>query len=394
MESPFYVEIFCQQKEHEDERICGDVFVSKRIKEEGRIIAVLSDGMGHGVKANMLATLTATLAANFTREHKDFKTIAEIIMNTLPVCSVRKISYSTFTIVDINQHTGEVNILEYDNPECLILRGKEIFIPEWQHIELENSNRGKELRSTSFLAQKEDRIVFWSDGVIQSGLGTPKYPFGWGIDEVKLFTRSIIEKNPFISARKLSQKIINMAIMNDNYRPKDDTSCTAIYFREPRKLLLCTGPPFEKECDIELAMIVHQFQGKKIICGATTAEIISRELGEPIIDSLEFEDPDLPPTSSMKNVDLITEGILTLGKVTNILRYYDSNTTLGRGPADQIVKMFLESDEIHIVIGTCINIAHQDPSLPVELEIRRTVVKRIAKLLEEKFLKDVTLKYM
>ncbi|HON18662.1 MAG TPA: SpoIIE family protein phosphatase, partial [Salinivirgaceae bacterium] len=128
------------------ERICGDVFISKRIKEEGRVIAVLSDGMGHGVKANMLAILTATLAANFTREHKDFKTIAEIIMNTLPICSVRKISYSTFTIIDVNIHTGEVSILEYDNPECLILRGKEILTPEWEYIELENNNRGKELR--------------------------------------------------------------------------------------------------------------------------------------------------------------------------------------------------------------------------------------------------------
>ncbi|HON18663.1 MAG TPA: stage II sporulation protein E, partial [Salinivirgaceae bacterium] len=249
-------------------------------------------------------------------------------------------------------------------------------------------------RATSFIAQKEDRILFWSDGVIQSGLGTAKYPFGWGIDDVKIFAKSIVEKNPFISARKLSQKIVNMAIMNDNYRPKDDTSCASIYFREPRKLLLCTGPPFEKERDIELAMTVHQFQGKKIVCGATTAEIISRELGEPIIDSFEIEDPDLPPTSSMKNVDLITEGILTLGKVSNILRNFDNNTNLGKGPADQIVKLFLESDEIHIVIGTCINIAHQDPTLPVELEIRRTVVKRIAKLLEEKFLKEVSLKYM
>ncbi|MDD4745859.1 MAG: stage II sporulation protein E, partial [Salinivirgaceae bacterium] len=118
------------------------------------------------------------------------------------------------------------------------------------------------------------------------------------------------------------------------------------------KLLLCTGPPFEKGRDIELAMIVYQFQGKKILCGATTAEIVSRELGENIVDNFEFDDPDLPPTSNMKGVDLITEGILTLGKVTNILRQYDSNTNLGRGPADQIVKMFLDSDEINLTIGT------------------------------------------
>lgn len=395
MKGSFYVEVNCQQDNYENERICGDVFVTKRVKEEGRIIAVLSDGMGHGVKANILATLTSTLAANFTAEHKDFKTTAEMIMNTLPVCSIKKISYSTFTIVDINTYTGEVEILEYDNPECFVIRGKVPLKLTWEKLILDSeNNKGKELRSTKFTAQKEDRILFWSDGISQSGLGTRKYPFGWGIDEAKIFALSILEQSPFISARKLARRIVNMAVMNDGYRPKDDISCAAIYFREPRKLLLCSGPPYEKERDVELGDIVRQFEGKKILCGATTADIVSRELGETIVDNFEFEDPDLPPTSNMKGVDLITEGILTLSKVSNILLNFDNNTNLGRGPADQIVQLLLKSDKITMVIGTRINIAHQDPNLPVELEIRRTVMKRIAKLLEEKFLKEVTIKYL
>jgi len=141
-------------------------------------------------------------------------------------------------------------------------------------------------------------------------------------------------------------------------------------------------------------MSVHQFEGKKIVCGATTAEIIARELGREIVDEFEFHDPDLPPVSHMQGVDLITEGILTLSKAYNMLHDYNNNIKLGSGPADRIVKMLLESDEINIIIGTKINIAHQDPTLPVELEIRRTVVKRIARVLEEKFLKEVALQYI
>lgn len=392
--SAFYTEVNCQQRNHEGERICGDVFISKRLREERRTIAVLSDGMGHGVKANMLATLTATMAVNFTREHKDYQTTAEIIMNTLPVCSVRKISYSTFTIIDV-EDSGEVSILEYDNPHCIIMRGERVYDPGWQNIVMESErNKGKELRAVKFRPKKEDRIIFWSDGIAQSGLGSPKYPFGWGIEAATDFVERTVQKTPYISARKLAQKVLNMAVMNDNYESKDDTSCAAIYFREPRKLLISTGPPFEKNRDIELAMNVHQFEGKKIICGATTAEIIARELGREIVDEFEFHDPDLPPVSKMQGVDLITEGILTLSKAYNILQNYNNNTRFSKGPADRIVKMLLESDEINIIIGTKINIAHQDPTLPVELEIRRTVVKRIARVLEEKFLKEVSLKYI
>ncbi len=394
MNQKFYIEVNCQQKNHEDERICGDVFLSERIKEENRIIAVLSDGMGHGVKANILATLTATMALNFTKEHKDFNTIAEIIMNTLPVCSVRKISYSTFTIIDI-ELDGKVRILEYDNPQTTIYRNEKEYEPEWQCIILDSEkNYGKELRACTFYPKKGDRIVFCSDGIAQSGLGSRKYPFGWGNQNLKTFITNTLQKTPFISAHKLAKKVVNLAVGNDNYKPKDDTSCGSIYFREPRKLLLITGPPYEKKKDIDLAMAVYKYQGKKILCGATTAEIVARELGLEIRDNMEFLDDDLPPISYINGINLVTEGILTLTKVTELLRNHDSSFVATKGPADQIVKLFLQSDEIHVIIGTRINIAHQDPTLPIELEIRRTVVKRIVRLLEEKFLKEVTMEYI
>ena len=394
MKDNFYIEVNCQQKNHEGERICGDMFLSSRIVEESRTIAVLSDGMGHGVKANVLATLTATMALNFTREHKEPEKIAEIIMNTLPLCSERKMNYATFTIIDIEDN-GMVTILEYDNPETVVLRGSKLFHPEWKCIILSSEkNKGKELRTCRFQAYKEDRISFCSDGIVQSGLGTDLFPFGWGQENLRNYLVDLVKQDHVISARKLASRIVNVANKNDGYTPKDDSSCAVIYFREPRKLLVCTGPPYEKERDRELAEKVKKFDGKKIICGATTSDIIARELDVEIEDSMEFTDPDLPPVSRMDGIDLVTEGILTLSKVAKILKDYTPNFTPGKGPADLIYKLLRESDEIHFIIGTRINIAHQDPNLPIELEIRRTVVKRIAKLLEEKFLKQVSLKFI
>jgi len=390
----FHIDLYCKQLNHVGERICGDVFVSRKVAHERRIIAVLSDGMGHGVKANVLATLTATMALNFAEEHKDIKRIAEIIMNTLPVCSERQISYATFTIVDIEED-GETHILEYDNPQAVVLRGKKIYDPGWNCIILESEqNAGKELHTCSFYPRKEDRILFFSDGITQSGLGMGEYLFGWGHEDLEKYILKLVNQDPHISASKLSSKVVNMAHINDKYESKDDTSCGVIYFREPRKMLVCTGPPYEEKNDKEYADAVRNFDGKKVLCGATTSDIVARELKRKIEDSFEFHDPDLPPVSHMEGVDLITEGILTLGKVNELLKKYDNNYAFGKGPADLILKMLLASDQIDFIIGTRINIAHQDPNLPVELEIRRTVVKRIARLLEDKFLKKVNLKFI
>lgn len=393
MRQDLYIEVDCRQKNHEGERICGDVFQSARIKEEKRIVAVLSDGMGHGVKANVLATLTATMMLNFTKEHKDFERIAEIITKTLPVCSKRKISYSTFTALDIS-YSGEVSILEYDNPECFLLRDGEVKEIEWQHFVTEGQQgRKMVMRHARFQINRHDRVIFFSDGITQSGLGT-KFTEGWGRENLLEFVQETVKKSPGISATELAGKVVTKAIANDGYHPKDDCSCAVVYFREPRRLIISTGPPFEESSDAEMAKRVEDFQGKKIICGATTADIIARELKQEITDETEFHDPELPPVSHMDGVDLITEGMLTLNKVIQLLKKYDGNIIFGKGPADSIASMILESDEITFLVGTKINEAHQDPTLPIELDIRRNVIKKLSNLLEKKFLKEVGVGYL
>ncbi|MCF6240113.1 MAG: serine/threonine-protein phosphatase [Bacteroidales bacterium] len=393
-ENKFFLDIYCQQNNHVGEFICGDVFLTKKVKEEDRTIVVLSDGMGSGVKANVLATLTASMAVNFAVEHGEITTTAEVIMDTLPVCSIRKMSYSTFTIIDIEEN-GFTTIVEYDNPECLILRGQKLYHPNWENIVLEKgANKGKTIRTCNFQAQLEDRIFFWSDGIVQSGMGSRRFPFGWGRNDLQNYVLETIAKEPYEASIKLAKKIVNKAIANDGGKSKDDSSAGIIYYRKPRRLLFVSGPPFNKEDDYEFSKKIIDYKGKKIIAGGTTAEVVVREMKLKAKAGLESIDKSLPPISYVAGIDLVTEGILTLGKVIKILEEYNSEYRLKNGPADRIVKMFLNSDEIHILNGTNVNVAHQDPNLPVELEIRRTVIKRIAKLLEEKFLKVVDVEYM
>ncbi len=332
---------------------------------------------------------------NFTKEHRDPARIAEIIIKTLPpFVASAKLRIPLLPSLILNP-TGKVNIIEYENPQCVITRGGKVYEPEWQCMILDTPDKTKrELLYCSFYAQKEDRITLFSDGIEQSGMGSEKNPFGWPREKIIEYILGLINQTPDISGQNIANKLVNRANMHDNYSPLDDTTCASIYFREPRKMLLCTGPPYEMERDVDYGNIVKTFNGIKVLCGGTTADIMAKVLNKKVVDVFEFEDPELPPISKMDGINLITEGILTLSKVNRMLEEYSKKTSLGRGPADLIVKYFLESDEIRFVIGTRINTAHQDPNLPMELEIRRTVIKHIARLLENKFLKQVTLEYI
>ena len=385
----YHVEIDVEQKRPKGQIACGDVFHSRIIKEEGRTILAMSDGIGHGVKANVLATLTASMAINYSTFHTRPEIAARIIMRALPKSKDGLENYATFTLIEI-EADGRVRIINYDNPKTIILRGNKILEPQEYHLAVRGvENAGKILRCRGFTARKEDRLIFLSDGVPQSGLGTDRYPMGWGLEHITDFVMSQITRMPDISATKLARKIINQAGMNDNFNLKDDATCGVIYFREPREFLLITGPPFYKIKDNDFVNQITNFKGKKVICGGTTAEIIARELNLKLEAEHEFSEAALPPKARMEGFELVTEGILTIGKVEEILENYTSETRLSDSPADEIVHLLLQHDIINIIVGTRINWAHQDPDQPVELEIRKVVVKRIIKLLEEKFFKEV-----
>ncbi len=393
MSQDFFIEIAIDQKCHYEEKICGDVFVSHQVSEENRLIAILADGMGHGVKANILATLTATMAKNFTIEHKDYIKTAEIITKTLPVCKEREVSYSTFTILDV-ENGKEAQIVEFENPGAIVFHENEILQPEWQAIPLKTGpHTGKNVRHYRFMPQKNDRILFFTDGIVQAGTGGDEFPVGFGMENLHELFLQVIKTNPGISAQKLAEKIVTHVNKIDEYQLKDDVSCVAVYFRDPRRLMLVSGPPADKKKDAEYASLVNNFEGKKIIAGGTTAEMMARELGLIFEENLIFTDNELPPASKLEGFEIVTEGILTLNKVVKLLEKYHPNYEFKNGPADAIVKNFLQSDEIIFHAGTAINAAHQNPDVPIDLELRRTVIHRIARILENKLLKKTEMHF-
>ncbi len=388
-----FLEINHYQEQKYDQQVAGDAFVSQKVNQEDRIISVLSDGLGSGIKASVLATLTSSMAKNFVAKNVDVKKTAEIIMRTLPVCKVRKISYSTFTIVDIEEdHT--VKIMEYGNPRFLLLRAGKVK-DSGDGIEKVSLGEYKtdNLNYYTFQLQKNDRIIYFSDGISQSGMGSSRFPFGWTRDGVIDFVEQQVKEQPDISASELSRNIVLRAKTNDNFKCKDDTTCGVIYSRNPRRTLVVTGPPYDENKDGEMAQFVDQFDGKKIICGGTTARIIARELDRKIKVNIDNLDPDIPPYSAMPGVDLITEGIITIVNVRSLLQREKANT--GKfNAAEKVVNELLDSDIINFVVGTKINEVHQDPNIPGDLALRKTIIREIIKILENKYLKKVTVRFI
>lgn len=387
------LEVDSYQRAKSGQLVSGDVFLSQRLKEEDRVVAVLSDGLGSGVKASVLATLTATMALKYAARLVDVRRSAEIIMDTLPVCSVRRISYSTFTIVDVASD-GRARVIEHGNPAFVLLRGGQpcavsastMTLPRWQD---------RPLRCSEFTAELGDRIVFFSDGVSQAGMGAPRTPLGWGRDRVEEYVTARLRGEPELGAGLIARQVVEKASEVDGGEPHDDTTCAVIYRRRPRRLLVATGPPFARERDRELAGAVAQFEGRCVIAGGTTAGIVARELGREVEMDLRGPlDPEIPPPSEMEGVDLVSEGTLTLGHAAQVLEDGRDPETLRPNAVRRLVGLLLSSDVVHFLVGTRINEAHQDPNIPVELDLRRNVVRRIAAALESRHLKQTEIRFL
>lgn len=385
-----FIDIDCSQLKKYNQNAYGDYFVSKKYQDEGRLIAVLSDGLGSGIKANILSCMTATMLLKFVEGEVNIRKAAEIIMNSLPVCKVRKISYSTFSAIDCDDE-GNVKIVEEGNPEFVWIRGDKVLEPEFQEI-ASKEFKNRKLKTYKFKVELGDRLIFCSDGVTQSGLGTPRLRLGLRRDGLIEILKEKLSQNNEISSSEFSKYIVTQAKNIETDRlPKDDVSACVLYFRKPRESLIFTGPPYHQQKDPEYSRIFDEFQGKKAICGGTTANLVSRELSRPIKTETEISVGNLPSCSYMSGVDLVTEGILTL---TKTLEYLEVGIGTVQNAGVKLVKFLLDSDCINFMVGAKLNQAHYDPNLPIEIEIRKNIIKKMAKILEDKYFKKVSVQYM
>lgn len=372
----FFMEFMAASLNKHGEELCGDKV--EFLSDQEGFIAVLSDGLGSGVKANILATLTAKIAMTMLKEGMPIEEVVDTLIHTLPLCAVRKLAYSTFTIIKIN-HEGVAYIVEFDNPSVFFLRGGKV-------CELEKQTRvinERLIHETKVVLEEKDAIVLVSDGVIHAGVGMV-LNLGWSWIEVAQYLKSLDVTN--LSAQQITHLLLG--VCEDLYiqKPGDDTTVATIKVTRPKVAVLFSGPPSDSRQDQGVVDRFMGMPGKKIVCGGTTANIVARELDKVLTTSFDLIDPSIPPIGYIQGIDLVTEGVLTLqGAVEKLSRIKDSKEIdflYGADGASQLARLLYEEcTHIHLLVGQAINPAHQNPDFPQALSIKRNVMNRLEQVL-------------
>ena len=373
------------------EELCGD---NVRItRTEDSVFAVLADGLGSGVKANILSTLTSTIISTMLTEGAAMEQAVETIVSTLPICSVRKLAYSTFSVLQIKD-TGEAYLAEFDNPACIFIRNGEL-------MELEMTDKeyaGKTVYESRFTVFPGDVLALISDCVVYAGVGSI-LNFGWTWESVAEWLRkeSLKEKSAPRLAAALSQAVKELYMD----KPGDDSTVMVARISPRQVVNMFAGPPKNKDDDPKMVRDFMTSSGKKLICGGSSANIVARVLNRSIETSLDYVDPLIPPIATIQGIDLVTEGVLTLSRTVEILQEYLDHETDSfyfkkldeKNGAAMLAKILLEEcTTLNLFIGTAINPAHQNPGLPSDLSIKLKLIDKLCGLME-RLGKRVTKKY-
>ena len=366
---------------HVGEQLCGDHVEIVEQNEDSTVI-VLADGLGSGVKASILSTLTSKIISTMMAAGLPIEECVSTIAATLPVCSVRGVAYSTFTIMHlINNETAE--IIQYDNPQVIVLRDN----VNYDYPKTEMNIDGKKIYKSVIRLQENDIFIAMSDGCPHAGIGMA-YNFGWKREDIIDFMETMSVAG--LTAKNLSTLLVDECDKLYGYKPGDDATACIVKIRKREPMNILFGPPSNRDdCDRMMSLFFSK-QGKHIICGGTTSSIAAKYLRKPLQATLNFEKSDVPPIAKLEGVDLVTEGVITMNKVIEYAKDYLGKNELyeqwnyKRDGASLICQLlFEEATDINFYVGKAINPAHQNPDLPINFSIKMNLVEELSKSLKE-----------
>jgi len=366
---------------HFGEELCGD-HVDVVEDSDGSTVIVLADGLGSGVKASILSTLTSKIISTMMAEGVPFEDCVETIAQTLPVCSVRGVAYSTFTIIRIiNNQTAE--LIQYDNPEMILLRKDTSFDYPKQEMHI----GGKKIIRSIIPLEDGDIFVAMSDGCPHAGIGTA-YNFGWKRKDIIGFLEALAPAG--YTAKTLSTMLVDECNRLYGNKPGDDTTACVVRIRKRVPMNILFGPPFNRDdCDRMMSLFFSK-AGKHIICGGTTSSIAAKYLGKPLKAKLSFDKSGIPPIAEIEGVDLVTEGVITVNRVVEYAKDYLGDNLLYEewnfrhdGAALISRLLFEEATDINFYVGRAINPAHQNPDLPINFNIKMNLVEELSQALKK-----------
>ncbi len=379
-----FYEFGLKQINKKREELCGDSVEYSAGPDMSTL--VFSDGLGSGVKASILSTLTTRIATRMLNEGLPLAEVVQTVSETLPICRVRKIAYSTFCLGQLHGE-GQAKLAAYDSPPPFLVRRNKLQTLPYEEFQI----AGKQIFDYSFPLRPGDWLVLVSDGVINAGIGGA-YPLGWGWEAVGKYLEGHVHES--LSADELAGKLGRVVYELYEGVAGDDVSIVVIKTRWKRVMVVFTGPPVQKADDERIVQMLMESPGKRVVCGGTTANIVARQLGHGIDVDLETGTESVPATGRIEGIDLVTEGTLTVTKAMEILRSKtpEEELKLKVDGASRLVLALLEADEIRMLVGRAMNPAHQNPNLPKDLGIKAQVIRALAEILTSKG-KEVRIEY-
>lgn len=366
---------------HVGEELCGDMV--EIIRKENELIVVLADGLGSGVKANILSTLTSKIISTMMAEGMSIEDCVSTVAATLPVCMKRGVAYSTFTIMRFIDNR-EVEIIQFDNPKVILLRdGK-----NYEYLMMERVIEGKKIYESKIALKQDDVFIAMSDGAIYAGVGQV-LNYGWQRENIIVFAES--NYNYTQTAKIIASTIADECNNLYAQKPGDDTTILAVQIRKRKSCNLIFGPPEDPSYDNRMLDLFFSKQGKHIVCGGTTSKIVAKYLGREIITHVDYTDPTIPPSAEIEGVDLVTEGVITLAKVLDYAKnYLEDNSLFERwgkqsDAASFVARiLFKEATDVNLFVGKAQNEAHQHTGeLDISFSIKMKIIEELKLCLEE-----------
>lgn len=349
---------------------CGDVFKVNRTAEA--TLALLADGMGSGIPANMSANLVIEYFLGLLSEGF---TIVEAAKNSLRSLRSAKLNdgpWSAFNVARIAAD-GEAQIYSYESPLPLLITAHGVedvnFIPQYWEGEI--------IQEASTHIKPGEALLFVTDGITQAGLGRT-LDNGWGENGLKKYLdKTSLGKQPDQGA-EVTSAIVSEASSIAQHHPDDDMSALLLYLRTPRVLQILVGPPAQKSHDCRVIKDFLAATGTKAVFGGTTTKILAKYMGlTPKIFPGEF---GAPAHYEMEGIDLACEGATTLNRTNNIFDEPELADQAGPG-AERLIELFVEADEIYFWTGQSNNPANITALKPVGMLSRHQVVAALAEKL-------------
>lgn len=366
---------------HEGEQLCGD-HVDVVEQGENSTVIVLADGLGSGVKASILSTLTSKIISTMMAEGLSIEECVSTIAAALPICSVRGVAYSTFTIIHLVDNV-RAELIQYDNPQVILFRDYQ----NYDYPKTEKNIGGKTVYQSVIDLKENDIFVAMSDGCPHAGIGIA-YNFGWKREDIIDYLEPLTVND--FTAKTLATILVDECNKLYGEKPGDDATACVVRVRRRAPVNLLFGPPSNRDDADRMMSLFFSKEGKHIVCGGTTSSIAAKYLGKKVIPSLNFEDPEIPPIAEIEGVDLVTEGVITVNKVLEYAKDYlksnESYTHWGykRDGASLISRMlFEEATDINFYVGRAVNPAHQNPDLPINFNIKMNLVEELSQCLKE-----------